>query len=77
MTIDFRRELTQADEVVLVSCRLVRVGRSSLATREEIRTEDGELAAEAEAILVARDRERGGSRPLAPAERAAFASAVA
>ncbi|HEU0336302.1 MAG TPA: acyl-CoA thioesterase [Gaiellaceae bacterium] len=77
VAIDFRRELTQADEVVLVSCRLVRVGRSSLATREEIRTEDGELAAEAEAVLVARDRERGGSRPLAPAERAAFASAVA
>ena len=77
VAIDFRRELTQADEVVLVSCRLVRVGRSSLATREEIRTQDGELAAEAEAVLVARDRERGGSRPLAPAERAAFASAVA
>jgi YbgC/YbaW family acyl-CoA thioester hydrolase len=77
VAIDFRRELTQADEVVLVSCRLVRVGRSSLATREEIRTEDGGLAAEAEAVLVARDRERGGSRPLGPAERAAFASAVA
>ena len=77
VAIDFRRELTQAHDAVVVSCRLVRVGRSSLATREEIRTEDGELAAEAEAVLVARDRERGGSRPLGSAERAAFASAVA
>jgi alkylation response protein AidB-like acyl-CoA dehydrogenase len=33
---------------------------------------DGELAADAEAVLVARDRERGRSRPLSEAERSAF-----
>jgi acyl-CoA thioester hydrolase len=77
VAIDFRRELTQEDGIVEVTCRLVRVGRSSLATREEIRTRGGELAAEAEAVLVARDRVRGGSRPLVDAERAAFESAVA
>jgi acyl-CoA thioester hydrolase len=74
--IDFRRELTQADDVVVVTCRLDRLGTSSLATREEIRTAAGELSAEAAAVLVARDRETGGSRPLAAAERAAFERAI-
>jgi acyl-CoA thioesterase FadM len=41
-------------------------------TREEIATADGELAAEAEAVLVARDGDSGRSRPLTDAERAAF-----
>jgi acyl-CoA thioester hydrolase len=72
VTIDFRRELTQTDDQVMVTCRLVRIGTSSIRTREEIRTVDGGLAAEAESVLVARDLERGGSRPLSPAERATF-----
>jgi acyl-CoA thioester hydrolase len=72
VAIDFRRELRLEDEAVVVSCRLDRVGTSSLTLREAIRTRDGELAAEAEAVLVARDRESGRSRPLNDAERAAF-----
>lgn len=72
VAVDFRRELTQDDDQVLVTLRLERIGASSLSTREEIRTLDGTLAAEAEAVLVARDLERGGSRPLTPEERAAF-----
>ena len=39
VAIDYRRELTLDDEVV-VTCRPVRVGRSSITTREEIRTRD-------------------------------------
>ena len=70
--IDFRRELGLTDDVVVASCRLQRVGNSSVTTREEVRTADGELSAEASAVLVARDRESGRSRPLTPAERAAF-----
>ncbi len=72
VAIDFRRELTQDDDTVLVRCGLARIGTSSLTLAEEIRTEDGTLAAEAEAVLVARDRKLGGSRPLTDAERAAF-----
>lgn len=72
VAIDFRRELRLEDEAVFVSCRLERVGASSVTLREAIRTRDGELAAEAEAVLVARDRESGRSRPLNDAERAAF-----
>ena len=56
VAIDFRQELTQEDDAVIVSCRLERVGTSSLTLREEIRKLDGTLSAEAESVLVARDR---------------------
>jgi YbgC/YbaW family acyl-CoA thioester hydrolase len=72
VAIDFRRELRLEDEEVVVSCSLERIGNSSLTLREQIRTRDGELAAEAEAVLVARDRELGRSRPLTEVERQAF-----
>jgi acyl-CoA thioester hydrolase len=72
VAIDFRRELVQADDVAVVRCRLDRIGTASVTTVEEIRTQDGELAAEAEAVLVARDPATGRSRPLEPEERAAF-----
>jgi len=72
VAIDFRRELTLADEAVVASCRLERVGTSSLATVEEIRTASGELAAEAQAVVVAWDQAGGASRPLTDAERAAL-----
>ena len=70
--IDYRRGLALADDVAVASCRLDRVGNSSLTTHEEVRTADGELVAEARAVLVARDRESGRSRPLTAVERAAF-----
>jgi acyl-CoA thioester hydrolase len=76
VAIDFRRELTQDDDVVLVRCRLARIGTSSLTLAEEIRTLGGDLAAEAEAVVVARDQETGRSRPLQEAERAAFERAL-
>lgn len=72
VAIDFRRELTQDDDAVVVRCRLARIGNSSLTLAEEIRTADGELAAEAESVLVARDRQSGRSRALREGERAAF-----
>jgi acyl-CoA thioester hydrolase len=72
VAIDFRRELRLEDVSVVVSCRLDRIGTSSLTLREEIRAADGELAAESEAVLVARDRSNGASRPLTEVERAAF-----
>ena len=72
VAIDFRRELRLEDEEVIVSCSLARVGNSSITLREQIRTREGELAAESEAVLVARDREAGRSRLLSDDERAAF-----
>ena len=76
VAIDFRRELRLEDEEVVVSCTLVRIGNSSLTLREEVRTRDGELSAEAEAVLVARDREIGRWRPLTDAERESFERAL-
>jgi acyl-CoA thioester hydrolase len=69
--VDFRRELTLNDEAVVARCTLARVGTSSIRTTEEVATRDGELAARAEAVLVARD-ERGRSRPLSDRERTAL-----
>ena len=72
IAIDFRRELAQEDDEIVAGCALGRIGRSSVTTREWIRTAGGEPVAAAEAVLVARDRASGASRPLAAAERAAF-----
>ena len=72
VAIDFRRELTQDDDTVVARLWLTRIGTSSVTTREEIVTVGGELAAEAEAVLVARDTETGRPRPLSDAERAAL-----
>jgi acyl-CoA thioester hydrolase len=72
IAIDFRRELTLADEAVVARCRLERLGSSSIRTAEEIRAASGELAAEAEAVLVAWDEMAGASRPLTDVERTAF-----
>ena len=69
LAIDFRRELRLDDDAVLVRCRLARIGTSSVTTREEILAGDG-VAAEAEAVLVARGED--GSRPLSQTERASL-----
>ena len=72
VAVDFRRELRLDDDRVVVRCRLERIGTASITTREEISTPDGTVAAEAEAVLVARDPTSGKSRPLAPGEREAL-----
>jgi acyl-CoA thioester hydrolase len=74
--IDYRRELALSDDVVVATCRLGRVGGSSVTTHEEVRTLDGQLSAAAKAVVVARDRDTGRSRPLTAVERAAFERAV-
>lgn len=72
VAIDYRRELTQADDRVVVTCVVERIGNSSITLREVMRTLNGELAAEAEAVVVARDHATGRSRPLTEPEREAF-----
>jgi len=72
VAVDFRRELRQDDEEVLARCRLEGIGTSSVRTREEVLTRDGTVAAEAQAVLVARLPGESRSRPLTDAERAAF-----
>jgi acyl-CoA thioester hydrolase len=73
VAIDYRSELREEDEFVVASCRLHKLGRSSITTREEVRKRDGQLSAEAESVMVARDPETQRSRPLSPEELEAFA----
>lgn len=72
VAVDFRRELRQEDDEVIATCALARLGNSSVTTREELRLLDGELAAEAEAVLVARDPDSGRTRALSDDERIAL-----
>jgi acyl-CoA thioesterase FadM len=57
-------------------CSLERLGTKSVVTSESIATRDGEIAAEAKAILVARDEQTGRSRVITDDERAAFERAA-
>jgi acyl-CoA thioester hydrolase len=72
VAIDFRNEVRLEHDWVTVRCRLERIGTASVTLAEEISTPDGRIAAEAEAVLVARDRDTGGSRPITDAEREAL-----
>ena len=74
--IDYRRELTLDDDVVVARCSLERLGTKSVVTTESILTREGETSAEAKAVLVARDDETGRSRVISEAERAAFERAA-
>ena len=74
-SIDWRSELQLADEQVVGSASLVRVGTKSVTARVEMRAPDGRLAAEAEVVIVARDPETRGSKPLSAEERAQFEAA--
>jgi acyl-CoA thioester hydrolase len=74
--IDYRRPLTQDDAHVAVRCGIERLGRSSVRTREEIRTLGGDLAATGTAVMVAVDRATGAARRLTEAERQAFEARI-
>jgi acyl-CoA thioester hydrolase len=74
VSIDYLREIRQSDEIVLVCCGLARIGRSSIETHEKILAAEGWEAARAMAVLVARDRATGRSRPLSAGERRSISS---
>jgi acyl-CoA thioesterase FadM len=62
---------------VVVSCTVMTIGGASAQTRETIHTATGDLAAEAEAVVVKFDRETRRSRQWTDAERRAFLAAGA
>jgi acyl-CoA thioester hydrolase len=76
VAIDYRSELRLDDREVVVRCWVESFGRSSVRTREEIRKRDGTVAAEAASVVVPRDPDGTGSRPLTEAERAALERAT-
>jgi acyl-CoA thioester hydrolase len=77
MTIDFRRPLRLSDDTVRATCTLESMGTSSFTVREELRTLDGTLVAEAETVLVAVEGDSGEPRPLTEHERTALQGTAA
>jgi len=77
ISIDYRRELSQNDEAVTVSCRGVGYGTSSIRTSETIVAKAGWVAAESESVIVAHDADARSSRPLTEEERATLDRAIA
>jgi acyl-CoA thioester hydrolase len=74
--IDFRSQLTQADGTITVRSEVAGLGTSSVRTRERIFKSDGTLAAEAASVIVPRNREGTGSRPLTEDERRTIEAAI-
>jgi acyl-CoA thioester hydrolase len=76
VAIDYRRELRLEDDRVRARCGLDSLGTSSVRTREAVVVADGQVAAEAEAVLVARDPETRRPRPLTESERTRLEAAA-
>ena len=74
--IDFLREIPSTVKEVTVRCAVLRIGNSSVRTRDEAVLADGTVAARAEAVIVVRNMETGKPRPLTQAERAGLARFV-
>jgi len=77
IAIDYRRELSQDDDEVTVSCRGVGYGTSSIRTAEQIVAKEGWVAAESASVIVAHDADARSSRPLTDEERATLDGAIA
>ena len=77
IAIDYRRELSQDDDEVTVTCRGVGYGASSIRTAEQIVAKAGWVAAESESIIVAHDPEARASRRLTDEERETLDRAIA
>ena len=77
IAIDYRRELSQDDDEVTVSCRGVGYGASSIRTAEQIVARAGWIAAASESVILAHDADARSSRPLTDEERGTLDRAIA
>ncbi len=68
-SIDYRREIALGMREIIVRTQITEVGRSSVRFKQTVSTPDGEIAAEAEAVLVAWDLEARRSREITQTER--------
>jgi len=70
-TVDYRRGLEQSDDRVDVELQVLRVGSSSVTTRETISSvATGQVSAVAESVMVHCDAARSASQPFPDAARA-------
>ncbi len=77
IAIDYRRELSLADEDVVVTCRGLGYGTSSIRTAERVIAKAGWVAAESESVIVAHDESAREARPLSRDESAALDRSIA
>jgi acyl-CoA thioester hydrolase len=73
--LDYRREVRIEDRVLTGECHVGRLGRSSVQLENRLLLQDGTVAVEGRAVLVAWDEESRRARPLTDHERAALESA--
>jgi acyl-CoA thioester hydrolase len=71
-SIDYRREIALGVREVVLRTEITAVGNSSVRFVQSVLGPDGEVAAEAEAVLVAWDPEARGSRTISAEERRAL-----
>ena len=71
-SIDYRREIALGVREVVLRTEITAVGDSSVRFAQSVLGPDGEVAAEAEAVLVAWDPETRGSRAITADERRAL-----
>jgi acyl-CoA thioester hydrolase len=71
-SIDYRREIALGVREVVVRTEITAVGGSSVSFAQTVLGPGGDLAAEAEAVLVAWDPETRGSRAITADERRAL-----
>lgn len=71
-SIDYRREVRLGAREVVVRTRVAEIGSSSVRFEQAVMTAEGDLAAEATAVLVAWSPERRRSRPITDGERRAL-----
>jgi acyl-CoA thioester hydrolase len=76
LEIDFKAEIPMGTEEVLVTCRATDIGRSSMRTSEQIFLPGGDLAAQSQTVIVARDDKTRSSRPWTDEERVILTSAI-
>jgi acyl-CoA thioester hydrolase len=70
VSIDYRREIVRGAREVAIRTRIAAVGGSSVRFEQTVLAPDGEVAAEAEAVLVAWDPANRRSRAITDGERA-------
>ena len=78
VAIDYRSQITMADDFVEAEVGITRVGRTSVTLGERIFAgPEGRLAAEVEAVVVRYDWETGRATPLDPAIAAILSASTA
>lgn len=67
--LDFTREVPSDAGSIVAGCRAEAVGRTSITTREELRTREGVLLADARVVIVLWDPVKRCTRPITDEER--------